>query len=131
MCSQRLNRALANGGAMIPQQSRQLGRLHSLPIQLQSARVVDLRSAIPSNSINGSQYIRLPKLRRRAAELVPAAGVDDEEAAVAIDPAYRFSLSRLRDLDRREASARSAAAAGRDMAASATPVAAAAATMAS
>ena len=47
-------------------------------------RVVDLRRTLPPDSIDRPQHVGLVELRRRAAELVPAAGVDHDQAAVGV-----------------------------------------------
>ena len=51
-----------------------------------AARVVDARRAGAAHPVDAAGKIRLRQLRRRAAELVPGAGVDDEEAAVRVTP---------------------------------------------
>ena len=67
-----------------PSRLDEIDRRQRLPGQLQPARVVDLGRALAADPVDAAQHVGLLKLRRRAAELVPAAGVDHEQAAVGV-----------------------------------------------
>ena len=54
------------------------------PVDVVSARIVDRSAIFASNSIDRSQNVRLGDLRRRTSDSKPAAGVDDEQAAVGV-----------------------------------------------
>ena len=54
------------------------------PVDLEPARIVDPGGPFPPDAIDGAQHVGLGQLRGRAAELVPAARVDHEQAAVGI-----------------------------------------------
>ena len=73
-----------DGGARVGQQRREAGGLYPLPIESETARIGDRHRAIAPHPIDRAEGRRLLKLRRRATQLVPAAGIDNEERAVGI-----------------------------------------------
>ena len=58
--------------------------IDSRPVNFQAARVFNGRCADFRDAINGPQNVRLGELGSGATELVPAARVDDQEAAVGV-----------------------------------------------
>ena len=62
----------------------EIKRRHGLPGQLQAARVVSPRSSLPPDAVDTAENVRFVKLRARAAELVPAAGIDHDQTAVGV-----------------------------------------------
>ena len=54
------------------------------PGDLQPARVGNRRRGLAPNAVDRAEHVGLGQLRGRAAELVPGAGVDDEQAAVGV-----------------------------------------------
>ena len=52
--------------------------------QFRSSWIVEFRCTLPPDSIDRTQHIRLLELRSRTAEFVPAAGIDDDQAAIGI-----------------------------------------------
>src|SRR6476660_3442996 len=55
------------------------------PIDFLSARIVWRFRPELSHAVYAAEHFRFPQLRRRATELVPAAGVDHDQAAVGVD----------------------------------------------
>ena len=55
-----------------------------VPVELEAPGVVDPRGVLAADPVDRAQDVGLDQLRGRAAELVPAAGVDDEERAVGV-----------------------------------------------
>ena len=54
------------------------------PVETTSARIGHRRRAALPHAVDRAQHVRLRQLRRRATQLVPGAGVDDEQAAVGV-----------------------------------------------
>ena len=94
----RLNGASAHRRSFVAQQAGQFFGRQFRPRQFQAARVADVRRTTAANPIDAAQHIRLMQLRRRAAELVPAAGVDDQQAAVGVfQHVGRMEINVVRD----------------------------------
>ena len=73
-----------NEQTRIVQKAGQSFRIGFVPRNLSPQRVFDFGRALFSHSINAAQDIRLCQLRRRTAHFVPAAGVDNQQAAIRI-----------------------------------------------
>src|SRR2546426_10938054 len=71
----------AHRGPPVVEELHEVGGLEALPLELEAARVVHSGRAFPAHAVNASEHVGLGELRRRAAELVPAARVDDDQAA--------------------------------------------------
>ncbi len=84
LASDRLRRPAADGRAPIGESLHEVVQRRLLPVEPQPARVVHLRRTGLPDAVDRPQHVRLPELRGRAAELVPAAGVDHEQAAVGV-----------------------------------------------
>ena len=78
------DRPRADGRPLVGKELGQLFRCAFLPGDIETARIVDPGRALAADSVNRPQDIGLPKLRRGAAQFVPAARVDHDQAAVGI-----------------------------------------------
>ena len=81
---QGLHRPAAHGRPRIGQKPGQVVGGNFVPLDFLAARIVNLRRAGFADAIHRAQQIGFVKLRRGAAEFVPAAGVDDDQAAICI-----------------------------------------------
>ena len=55
-----------------------------VPGELEPARVGRMRRVLAAHAVDRAEHVGLVELRGRAAELVPAAGIHDQEAAVGV-----------------------------------------------
>src|SRR6185295_3475540 len=78
------NRPLADGGTSVVKEFCNFAGTKRKPLELAAPRIINLRRICPPNPVNPPQHIRLVQLRSWAAEFVPAAGVDHDQAAVGV-----------------------------------------------
>ena len=84
--SERFNGPVLYSGPRISEQRNRLShtqKVLSTP-QLFPSWIFDLGRTLAADAVDPPQHVGLVQLRGRAAELVPAAGVDDDEAAVGV-----------------------------------------------
>ena len=75
---------IADGETVFIQQCHQLLQRKLVPLNLQSAGIIPAVRGSPTNAVDGAQHIGFPELRGGAADFVPAAGIDHDQAAVRI-----------------------------------------------
>ena len=80
----RANRAILHRWPLISEARGEIRELHRGPRQCATARIGHDRRSHAPHAIDPAQHIRLCKLRRRAAEFVPGAGINHQEAAVRV-----------------------------------------------
>ena len=78
------DRAVPHLRARVVQQFRQFDGRRIRPVDLRPSRVLGLRHVPPTDPVNAPLDVRLGDLRGRAADAEPAAGVDDQQAAVGV-----------------------------------------------
>ncbi len=69
---------------LVVEQRRELLRAGCRPPDAGAARIGDAPRTAALHAVDRAEHIRLGQLRRRATELVPGTGVDDEQAAVGV-----------------------------------------------
>src|SRR5262249_29336307 len=74
----------AHGRAGVVQQPGEVLGVQFGPGDLEAAGVGDGGGALPADAVDGAQHVGLVQLRGGAAQLVPAAGVDHQQAAVGV-----------------------------------------------
>ena len=73
-----------NRGSLRVEQARPAHRAHSVPVELGAPRIFRRLGTNAANAINGAEHVRLSQLGGWAAELVPAARIDHEQAAIRV-----------------------------------------------
>ena len=95
---QRLDGAAPHGRPRIGEAADQRRRRRLPPVETTPARVGHRRRAALPHAVDRARHVRLGQLRRRATQLVPGAGVDDEQAAVGVlDDVGRVEVERVGD----------------------------------
>jgi hypothetical protein len=79
-----LDRTVAHSWPWFIQQSHEIRPFHARPIQLQPTRVLNPRSILSADAVNRSQHVSLGELRGWAAQLVPGASVNNDQAAIGV-----------------------------------------------
>jgi hypothetical protein len=75
---QGLDGPMLDGRSRIVEQVHEIERHHGLPGQLQSLWVLNPGGFLPPDPVDAAENVGLLELRARAAELVPAAGIDHD-----------------------------------------------------
>ena len=73
-----------NCGPSRVEQASPAGGAHSVPVELGAPGIFRRLGTDAANAINGAKHVRLGQLRGWAAELVPAARIDHEQAAIRV-----------------------------------------------
>jgi hypothetical protein len=81
---QGVHRPRRDGRPLVAEQIRERRRGGGRPVDRQPARIRHGRCSEPPHAVDPTAHRRLLQLRRRAAELVPAAGVDHEQRPVGV-----------------------------------------------
>ena len=82
--AERLDRPLLDRDAFIVEKAHQLVGCRLVPVDSPPARIFARWCADSSHAVDAAEHVRLSQLRRRTADLVPPAGVRDQETAVRV-----------------------------------------------